>query len=81
MGGKCIGQLELDVMKQTTRAVFEILEKIWASLDCVLVDMKIEFGVDTQSGQSTTADELIFLRIYGEFALNLHCQVICWWPT
>jgi len=56
VGGKCIGQLELDVMKQTTRAVFEILEKIWASLDCVLVDMKIEFGVDTQSGDLLVAD-------------------------
>uniref|UniRef100_A0ABD2XMY1 PurE domain-containing protein n=1 Tax=Trichogramma kaykai TaxID=54128 RepID=A0ABD2XMY1_9HYME len=45
LGGVKIGQLEYDTMAATTLAVFEILERAWATRDCVLVDMKIEFGV------------------------------------
>ena len=49
-GDTVIGREEYDVMARTTVTVFEVLERAWASLDCALIDMKIEFGVDTKSG-------------------------------
>jgi len=45
VGGLTIGTDEVDFMNRTTVTVFEILEKAWASIDCALIDMKIEFGV------------------------------------
>ena len=51
VGERKITRADLDIMKQTTRCVFEVLEKMWMTLDCVLVDMKIEFGIDMETGE------------------------------
>jgi len=48
VGDLTIGQDEIDFMGRTTVTVFEILEKAWASIDCALIDMKIEFGMSTE---------------------------------
>ena len=53
--GLTIGKDEYDIMLRTARVVFEVLERAWATRDCALVDMKIEFGVDTD-GEIVLAD-------------------------
>lgn len=55
VNGVLIGQDEVDIMRQTTILVFEILERAWATRNCALIDMKIEFGVD-DAGQLLVAD-------------------------
>ncbi|XP_013410133.1 multifunctional protein ADE2 isoform X1 [Lingula anatina] len=54
-GGLLIGPDEVDMMSKVTVCVFEILEKAWATLDCSLIDMKIEFGVNNK-GEIVLAD-------------------------
>ena len=55
MGGITIGPREIEIIGYTTRCVFEILEHAWAALDCSLVDMKIEYGVNA-AGEILLAD-------------------------
>lgn len=56
VGGVTIGTDEYEILAKSTVTIFEILEKSWASVDCTLVDMKIEFGVQTDTGELVLAD-------------------------
>ncbi|XP_069555318.1 bifunctional phosphoribosylaminoimidazole carboxylase/phosphoribosylaminoimidazole succinocarboxamide synthetase isoform X1 [Brachyistius frenatus] len=56
LAGLTIGQCEVDIMNRSTVAIFEILEKAWATQNCTLVDMKIEFGVNVKSQEIILAD-------------------------
>lgn len=58
INGTVIGQYEYDIMNRTTLAVFEVLERAWGSLDCALVDMKIEFGIDAETGEVLVSDTI-----------------------
>ncbi|XP_071949757.1 multifunctional protein ADE2-like [Antedon mediterranea] len=55
-GGRVINGDDVNMMSRITVAVFEVLEKAWASLDCSLIDMKIEFGVSAATGEIVLAD-------------------------
>ena len=46
-----VGAAEVDSIVKTAGVVFEVLEHLWRRQDCVLVDMKIEFGVDCQTSE------------------------------
>ncbi|XP_060103348.1 bifunctional phosphoribosylaminoimidazole carboxylase/phosphoribosylaminoimidazole succinocarboxamide synthetase [Heteronotia binoei] len=54
--GLAIGQTEVDIMAHSTQAIFEILEKAWQPLNCTLVDLKVEFGVDVTTKEIVLAD-------------------------
>jgi phosphoribosylaminoimidazole carboxylase/phosphoribosylaminoimidazole-succinocarboxamide synthase len=68
VNGLTIGQDEVDIMRRTTIVVFEVLEKAWATRDCALIDMKIEFGVDSKGTHKFT------LRL---LALETNSVVLC----
>ncbi|KAI3369009.1 hypothetical protein L3Q82_025981 [Scortum barcoo] len=56
LAGLTIGQCEVDIMNRSTVAIFEILERAWATQNCTLVDMKIEFGVNVKTQEIVLAD-------------------------
>uniref|UniRef100_A0A8C2Q4Y6 PurE domain-containing protein n=1 Tax=Cyprinus carpio TaxID=7962 RepID=A0A8C2Q4Y6_CYPCA len=56
LAGLTIGRCEVDIMSKSTVAIFEVLEKAWATQDCTLVDMKIEFGVNVTTKEIVLAD-------------------------
>ncbi|XP_062858561.1 multifunctional protein ADE2 [Trichomycterus rosablanca] len=56
LAGLTIGRCEVDIMSKSTVAIFEILEKAWATQNCTLVDMKIEFGVNVNTKEIVLAD-------------------------
>ncbi|XP_037554261.1 multifunctional protein ADE2 isoform X2 [Nematolebias whitei] len=56
LAGVTIGRCEVDIMNRSTVAIFEILEKAWATQNCTLVDMKIEFGVNVKTQEIVLAD-------------------------
>jgi phosphoribosylaminoimidazole carboxylase/phosphoribosylaminoimidazole-succinocarboxamide synthase len=53
--GRRIGKHEYNWMRRSTSVIFRILERAWNRQGCVLVDMKIEFGVTTD-GEVVLAD-------------------------
>ncbi|VDP20697.1 unnamed protein product [Soboliphyme baturini] len=51
-----IGKREIELMSHVTRTIFEVLETAWLAQGCSLIDMKVEFGVDPESGDIILAD-------------------------
>ena len=49
-GGLVISKAHVEEMLTVTQLVFELLERVWQTLDHSLIDMKIEFGVVEENG-------------------------------
>ena len=46
-----VTEAQYDQMYTLTKFVFEVLERAWATLGSTLIDMKIEFGFDCETGK------------------------------
>lgn len=64
VNGLTIGQDEVDIMRRTTVVVFEVLERAWATRDCALIDMKIEFGVDAKGTLPPFASDVSYVVLF-----------------
>lgn len=51
-----LNKYDVDKMCMLTRLVFELLERAWQSLDHQLVDMKVEYGIDSHTGEILLSD-------------------------
>lgn len=51
-----LSESEVERMCMLTTLVFQILERAWQTLDHSLVDMKVEFGYDLESGDIVLSD-------------------------
>lgn len=49
-------ETDIEKMCMLTRLIFEILERAWQTVNHQLVDMKVEYGVDTESGEIILSD-------------------------
>ncbi|XP_040274750.1 uncharacterized protein LOC120990192 isoform X1 [Bufo bufo] len=54
--GLSIGQSEIDIINHSVVAMFEILEKACLAADFILVNMKVQFGVDLDNKEIVLAD-------------------------
>jgi phosphoribosylaminoimidazole-succinocarboxamide synthase len=52
INGLLIGENEIKMIFKITQLVFEVLEKVWQSIDYQLVDLKVEFGVMTDDNHN-----------------------------
>jgi phosphoribosylaminoimidazole carboxylase/phosphoribosylaminoimidazole-succinocarboxamide synthase len=52
INGLIIGENEIKMIFKITQLVFEVLEKVWQSIDYQLVDLKVEFGVITDDNHN-----------------------------
>lgn len=59
LAGLEIGKTEVDIMAQSTRAIFEILEKAWQPQNCTLVDLKVDIHLYFRSW-------LLFFKVRNE---------------
>jgi len=46
----------MDIIARSTQVIFEILEKLWQPQNSILVDLKIEFGVNILTKEIVLSD-------------------------
>lgn len=51
-----LSESDVERMCMLTKLIFQLLERAWQTTDHSLVDMKVEFGVDTSNGEIVLSD-------------------------